>query len=87
MEAGCQCVEEELGLACPRSRELPGQRLGELRAWQAGPRLLSAHTVPGAGGGPLPSGSDSIFPPLLPYLSRDLMSPSSTEKRERQRQI
>lgn len=29
----------------------------------------------------------SIFPPLLPYLSRDLMSPSSTEKRERQGQI
>lgn len=35
----------------------------------------------------LPSGSDSIFPPPLPYLSRDLMSPGSTEKRERQGQI
>lgn len=37
--------------------------------------------------GPYHLESDNIFPSPLPYLSRDLMSPSSTEKRERQSQI
>lgn len=36
-------------------------------------------------GGSRPLGSDSIFPPTLPYLSKDLISTGSTEERERDR--
>lgn len=72
-------------LASPRNRELRGQRAGGVRS----PSKRGPVALPGtrSAGGPLPSGSDSVFPPPLSYLSRDLTSPSGTEKRERQGQI
>lgn len=69
----------------PETGSCWARRLGECRAPGKRRPMALAGTL--SVGGPLPSDSDSIFPPPPSYLSRDLTSPSSTEKRERQGQI